>query len=152
MSGNAGQFESKAAEEMGIRPVDDPPRGFDPVTAADAELARYGYPRRPDQATQPQAYQRWKWVVSPPTTRTAALFGQTHPVPSTPGGVIGPGFGIQPGSQEASGNWAGRIAGVAYSQYPIETIYGGWTVPRILQPPNGSNYMCASWIGLDGRE
>jgi len=136
------------------RRAEHPPGGFDPVAASDAELARYGYPRRPDRATQPQAYQRWRSVVLRPTTRTAALFGPPSQVPPRPpGGVINPGgWGDQPGFQTTTQIWAGRATRVDYSQYPIQTMYGTWTVPRIVQPPNGGRetYSCASWIGLDG--
>jgi Peptidase A4 family len=159
MSGGTEQFEPKTAEEMGVRLFEDPPGDFDPVRAADAELARYGYPRRPDQATQPQAYQRWKSVVTRPTTRIAPLFGQPPVFPRPPGGGTDPGGsgpGEQPGQQDYSGNWAGRVAGIgpADTQYPIQTIYGTWTVPEVLQPtwpPDASKYALASWVGLDGR-
>jgi hypothetical protein len=159
MSGDSGQVEAKTAQETGLRLLEDPPGGFGPAAAGDAELARYGYPRRPDQATQPQAYQRWKSVVSRPTTRIAPQFGQPPVFPGPPGlgtDPGGPGTGAQPGQKDSSGNWAGRIAGIgpADTQYPIQTLYGTWTVPRILraQPPDaGSNYGLASWIGLDGQ-
>jgi Peptidase A4 family len=152
MSGDPGQSEPQADGGTGTRQLHDLPDGFDPVAAADAELARYGYPRRPDQAAQPLAYQRWKSVVTRPVIRTPAVFGGPPVFPGPPGGVIGTGVGPQPGTAQTSGNWAGRTAGVASSQYPIQTIYGTWTVPRVLQPPVGSDtYACASWIGLDGQ-
>jgi hypothetical protein len=153
MTGDAWAVGGKTAEETGIRLFPDPPPGFDPVRAAATELARYGYPPRPDASTQPQAYQRWQSVVSRPTTRIAPVFGHLPPlVPHSGLALPGTGGGIQPGQQDTSGNWAGRVAviGVAETPTPIETIYGQWTVPRVLQPAGSSNYGVASWIGLDG--
>jgi Peptidase A4 family len=152
MSGDTRPGGPETAADAGMRQADNRPPGFDPVAASDAELARYGYPRRPDQATQPLAYQRWMSVVSRPTTMTAAVFGPPSPVPpGPPGGLINPGgFGNDPGVQLESLDWAGRAATVTYSQYPIQTIYGTWTVPRIVQPPGFQSYGCSSWIGLDG--
>jgi len=42
------------------------PSGFDPRTASDEELRRYGLPPRPDPHKAPEAYSRWQALVSVP--------------------------------------------------------------------------------------
>ena len=42
------------------------PAGFDPLTASDNDLKRYGFPPRPDAQKAPQAYRHWRALVSVP--------------------------------------------------------------------------------------
>lgn len=44
----------------GIYTYAAPPKGFDPVTASDVELATYGFPPRPDKQTNPDGYAQWE--------------------------------------------------------------------------------------------
>lgn len=46
------------AEQLGMK-IDVPPAGFDPVTASDADLAKYHFPARPDKTTHPAEYAKW---------------------------------------------------------------------------------------------
>ena len=43
-----------------------PPQGFDPLAASDAELAKYGFPPRPDPQKAPALYEQWKRMVTVP--------------------------------------------------------------------------------------
>jgi hypothetical protein len=43
-----------------------PPAGFDPFSASNAELAKYGFPPRPDPLNAPEAYEHWRRMVSVP--------------------------------------------------------------------------------------
>jgi hypothetical protein len=43
-----------------------PPRGFRPLSASDAELAKYGFPPRPDPQKTPALYEQWRRMVSVP--------------------------------------------------------------------------------------
>jgi hypothetical protein len=43
-----------------------PPEGFNPLSASDAELAKYGFPPRPDPQKTPPLYEQWRRMVSVP--------------------------------------------------------------------------------------
>ncbi|MGB9234031.1 MAG: hypothetical protein WCC04_06425 [Terriglobales bacterium] len=44
----------------GIHTYAEPPKGFNPVTATDVELATYGFPVRPDKQAEPDRYDLWE--------------------------------------------------------------------------------------------
>ena len=44
----------------GIRTYAEPPKGFNPVTASDVDLATYGFPPRPDKQADPDSYAQWE--------------------------------------------------------------------------------------------
>jgi hypothetical protein len=43
-----------------------PPAGFNPLTASEEELQRYGFPPRPDAKQAPEAYSQWRKLVLVP--------------------------------------------------------------------------------------
>jgi hypothetical protein len=43
-----------------------PPHGFRALSASDAELAKYGFPPRPDPQKTPALYEQWRRMVSVP--------------------------------------------------------------------------------------
>ena len=43
-----------------------PPPGFDPLSASDGELAKYGFPPRPDPRKAPAFYKQWRRMVLVP--------------------------------------------------------------------------------------
>ena len=64
----------------GIRTYAEPPKGFNPVTATDVELATYGFPPRPDKQADPDRYKSWEQVVALAKIRWN---GELKPVPGT---------------------------------------------------------------------
>jgi hypothetical protein len=44
----------------GVRAYAEPPKGFNPVTATDVELATYGFPPRPDKLVDADRYTQWE--------------------------------------------------------------------------------------------
>jgi hypothetical protein len=50
-----------------------PPTGFDPITASNDELQRYGFPPRPDAKKAPEAYSQWRKLVLVPRTGNPEL-------------------------------------------------------------------------------
>jgi hypothetical protein len=59
-----------------------PPEGFDPLSASDAELAKYGFPPRPDLRKAPALYAQWRRMVSLPRAgrpimRSAKIYNGT---------------------------------------------------------------------------
>ncbi|MFZ1916105.1 MAG: G1 family glutamic endopeptidase [Terriglobales bacterium] len=47
-----------------IRTYAEPPKGFNPVTAGDVELATYGFPPRPDKQADPDRYASWAQAMA----------------------------------------------------------------------------------------
>jgi hypothetical protein len=66
-----------------------PPPGFDPLSASGAELAKYGFPPRPDPRRAPALYERWRRMVSMPrpanpTLRSTNIYnGPARQAPAT---------------------------------------------------------------------
>ena len=44
----------------GVNTYPEPPKGFNPLTASDVELASYGFPQRPDRQAEPDHYAMWE--------------------------------------------------------------------------------------------
>jgi hypothetical protein len=87
------QLEDRSAEDLDVRIYPAAPDRFDPVTATDADLAAYGYPRRPDPEQRTRAYATWRRAVSgarPIVPRFAAGPGR-YPAVTTPPGWNPPG-------------------------------------------------------------
>jgi hypothetical protein len=57
----------------GVVSYPQPPAGFDPNTASDKELTRYGFPPRPDPEKAPEAYAHWRKLVSVPRIANPTL-------------------------------------------------------------------------------
>ena len=47
----------------GIHTYAEPPKGFNPVTATDEDLATYGFPARPDKQAKPDQYAQWEQAM-----------------------------------------------------------------------------------------
>ena len=50
----------------GVTTYPEPPARFNPLTASDKELERYGFPPRPDAKKAPEAYRQWQKLVLVP--------------------------------------------------------------------------------------
>ena len=53
---NAPSVAADQTNTPGVVSCPQPPTGFDPLTASDKELKRYGFPPRPDPEKAPEAY------------------------------------------------------------------------------------------------
>lgn len=53
----------------GVRAYVEPPKGFNPLTASDVELATYGFPPRPDKQADPDRYGWWERAMGLAKTR-----------------------------------------------------------------------------------
>ncbi len=130
------------------RPVADPafrlPRGFDPAYAGDAQLARYGFPPRPDRLTSPGAYAQWLRGAESGTVRV------------DPNGVKTDRFGEPAndvrvkhdaaGKQYNTNNWSGIVA------TGVVTDESRGTLDRfgVEIPESCTNGYSSMWIGIDG--
>ncbi len=63
----------------------DPPKGFNPLTATDVELATYGFPQRPDKQADPGHYAMWERAM---TAAKIRWHGDLKPAPSSGRGMI----------------------------------------------------------------
>jgi hypothetical protein len=108
-----------------------PPEGFDPVTASNAELQRFGYPRRPDSDASPQAFEHWRdiysrplWRANPRLTRRAARL--QHRTQHRR-------LRVEAGEDL----WAGGSYGALYDgpvAKPIINVHAQWTIPEVRNP------------------
>ncbi len=61
----------------GATTIDAPPAGFDPINASDQDLQFYGFPPRPNQATDSDAYVAWAKAMRASKTRVVPQLVQT---------------------------------------------------------------------------
>jgi hypothetical protein len=155
-----------------------PGPGFDPRTASNDVLDRYGLPTRPDENKFPERRAFWETMFSRanPNDRRPVRFCKAtfayEPVERDPERSTGnaslpyrkiirprprrPGLGIA--ARDTSVNWCGAYV-TAHDGRVITEIHGSWTVPTAdvpadlglgkLQPDE--ELRCSSWIGLDGQ-
>lgn len=125
-----------------IQTFEPAPADFDPLTAPESLLRRYGYPPRPDAKSAPELHAQWE-------QRCLLLRGATY---------IEPIFkiieGIKQGPRldsEEGKLWSGCII-------PPRTggrffgVNGAWTVPspKPPRPPRPPGiYACIQWVGID---
>jgi Peptidase A4 family len=152
----------------GITSFQAPPAGFDPINAADQELAVYGVPPRPDSQAQPEAYAKWAAAMSRPTTRVTGSLTDMH-IASTVGrpAPTGPAASL-PSEEEAQSsvnyyNWSGvanTIPGLTSwnAQNSFYYVVSEFNVPVAEQAfKSRGGYVCdggwdyeVSWNGIDG--
>lgn len=147
-----------------------PPSTFDPVNnAADAaKLEQFWLPSMPDPQKQPELYEHWKEMLSPPMTfvpADAKAVNASKPRPTalqlvaagSPAHLHGSplGFLLNAGPP-TSWNWSGAFLEASDSRI-FSRVAAAWTVPSIktgvrsaLEPP-GVPFRCSTWIGIDGR-
>jgi hypothetical protein len=120
-----------------------PPAGFDPMTASQADLLKFGFPARPDAGPHLERYKR---VFS-------ALKNKFHYIPPTfrlnPEKIHGPRKLHKAEGTESSTNWSGAVVYASAGQ-SFKWVEGDWVVPNVNAPTQNQWYYCASWIGIDG--
>jgi hypothetical protein len=109
------------------------------------EIARRGFPPRPDPDAAPEKYAQWREIVSRPWPMVSPR-GVRHP------GRVNGGTS----SHSAAVNWAGAVATTGQ----VTLVQGNWNVPAVTYPyntqpgveaPNWKYEAYSSlWIGLDG--
>jgi hypothetical protein len=68
----------------GATTIDAPPAGFDPINASDQDLQFHGFPPRPNQTTDPDAYAAWAKAMSASKTRVVPQLVQTGMIHGSP--------------------------------------------------------------------
>jgi hypothetical protein len=125
-----------------------PPPGFDPMTASQEDLARFGFPSRPDSKRQPAEYAFWaqlfsqpldfepyRWDILPLFTAESRAWSAQLP------------------RRQTSLNWSGAYI-TPRDGTVFRTMWGKWQVPTPALPPGGvasERYSSSTWIGFDGQ-
>jgi hypothetical protein len=126
-----------------------PGEGFSPLTATADELARSGFPARPDSERDSEAYMRWRHRYG-----RALRFIEPELV-IRPHRARGPMAG--PGGSGVTSNWAGSVI-TANKGQTFTLIDALWTIPRVFPPASGPYsaytgvvfWSSVTWVGLDG--
>lgn len=139
-----------------------PAAGLDVPALPDAELARFGLPPRPDARADPELFELWRRMLSPPLRFVDAGFGferqARHRLLRTPATGSGKATALAGATRiGGSQNWSGAVV-LAHGGMRFTSVWGSWRVPTPrapagadpARPPPGGQYQCSSWIGLDG--
>jgi len=132
----------------------DPPAAFNPLTAADEDLALYGFPPRPDAKKSPETFATWQKAMTAsqkhvvPTLEQTAIFhgpAQTNAAMSKSGS-----------NTSYSYNWSGYVLtnhATSYSSSSYYFLVSDYVVPIAEQAfgacTGGWDYS-STWAGLDG--
>jgi hypothetical protein len=110
---------------------------------SDNDLARLGYPARPDAvASSPDRYAKWLDMVSQPITILPSHQVSRSDISHHPGGV-------QAGTSNIdSNNWSGFMA--QGSERTYMEVSAMWSVPEIVGALSDNVTYSAFWVGLDG--
>ncbi len=147
----------------GINAYAEPPKGFNPVTVTDEELALYGFPPRPDKQAHPDQYAHWERAMKLAKIHwngeLKALPGGGSKVPS--GSAPLPEL-VQPETsgpkQIQTNNASGAVVTSnqkKFNKNSIEDVIAKITVPTAEFPMNtkscsGEGYIAISSVGIDG--
>jgi hypothetical protein len=115
------------------------PLGFNPATASDYQLERYGYPPRPDLDTTTDAYAEWLRAVTAGQTAIAST------------GVLRPDRIHDLSRVNGTGtssNWSGMVDVGAHGQF--DKTLAKWDVPSVGVDEEHSPAYSSLWVGLDG--
>jgi hypothetical protein len=115
------------------------PGVFDPRTASDELLNRYGLPSRPDARERPAFASAWERAFSRPARFVGAVLSKAGRV-----GRSRAEFG-------ATAPWAGAVMGANPPDDPFDWVFAQWVVPAVLALAQDANTETVGfWVGLDG--
>ena len=124
-----------------------PPLTGDPMRLTQGEIARLGYPPRPDPKTSPDEFAHWLQLASRPTAvvpaklraRPDVVHRPAKPAPNMP--VID--------NISGSDNWSGIVLDQPSTVYGV--VHGSWRIPTVGGSSGISGTLYSSiWVGLDG--
>lgn len=141
-------------QQSRIRTFGVPPDDFDPSTALESRLVRYGLPTPGASASNPRATAFRRAFLQPPADDRPLRFAAALPMSSIAMDL----FAIKrtaPTTQPAqrSVNWSGGYL-AARGGHRFVSVMADWVVPRVSVPPDGhaTEYHSSTWIGLDGQK
>jgi len=129
-----------------------PPEGFDALSAADEDLAKYGFPPRPDANINVAAYSKWRKAMLASKTRIAPQLELTQ-VFHGPKRDASDNYNVT----GRSSNWSGVVDFSGAKSYNNSSsfyyILADYVVP-VASPAygacTGSWDYSSSWVGIDG--
>lgn len=138
-----------------ITTFDQPPTGFNPLTAQPAELSRYGFPAIVPDPHHQQRYQKVMQHLSGKFNYLQPTFEVREDRFHKPlnGKKGNQSAGIRTGATsagtETDTNWAGGVV-FAPAGDSFKWVEGDWVVPNVGAPAQNQWFYSASWIGIDG--
>jgi hypothetical protein len=118
-------------------PLPAPPPGFDPLTATDQQLQKYGFPPRPSNS---EDFSHWTYVMSYAKNYVKAVLTPTTQAFSP--NIITLGYH----DTGYTDKWAGYVIQSAYNNYTTYTqSWADWVQPGIV-----FNTRPCCWVGLGG--
>lgn len=106
-----------------IRAFPAPPAGFEPLQASDLDLARYGFPPRPDQKADPDHYAMWQRVMA-----AAKIHWNGEPKPLPGGGDFRmPGSTLSVEPDAATTEAVKKMSNVAASGVQLSNTLKKWS-------------------------
>jgi hypothetical protein len=143
----------------------EPPKGFNPLAASDAELATYGFPPRPDKQADPEHYSLWERAMAAARIR---WHGELKPVSFGGHGTIPAGSSSAKLVTATTTTGPKQLSNITGSGVVLTNTLRTWSntasfndiwteisVP-VAQPPFGNSAYCpppyysASLAGIDG--
>lgn len=153
-----------ATSVPGVTVFSGPPAGFNPLTASTEDLARYGFPRQPNQQNDPIGYRQWvRTVTSMKTRATDVRAEKWHSSPADRLTLLHTTGVSNAPSGATSSNWSGVANTNKLTKWNANTsfnyIQSAISVP-FAQPPfggcgggaegNGFPWVTSLWNGVDG--
>jgi hypothetical protein len=136
----------------GVAAFARPPASFNPLTASDAELDRYGFPPRPSRKLGTSLLARWERRVMS-QTRIVPLLQQTNTFHAPVRGIKQ--IKTTDGTGEAnSENWSGYAIVDSSNPFakPGAQVEAQYVVPKPVSgcESGSETYSSANWVGIDG--
>jgi Peptidase A4 family len=142
-------------------PLPDPDSGFDPVTAPNCELVKYGLLERPDATADPDLLDFWQQMFSASPDITLPKFPDIRELFGEYGHIAADRLGqLRHNTHRTSSrNWSGAYITPIPRPNRFVQVIGGWTVPFVdapKNPPSGVDpantiYFSSTWIGIGGQ-
>jgi hypothetical protein len=112
-------------------------------------ISQFGVPPRPDPDALPELSALWEQMVNRPL-RQIRVEGRFEWTPARGENFQRAGATVAPAAHQDSLNWSGASLTPRNGQM-FTNIVGVWRVPFLADPPDGREYHCSTWIGLDGQ-
>jgi hypothetical protein len=129
-----------------VKTFSPPPPGFHPLTASSAELARHGFPARPER---PEHLERYRRVFDQVKNRFRYIEPTFQVNPGRSHGFATKGKARVQAGNEDNLTWSGARV-LAPAEQSFRYILAQWMVPNVSAPAENEDYYSAIWIGLDG--
>lgn len=153
-SGRADGGDTQTPTQKRIRTFGVPPDDFDPSTASESELIRYGLPTLDAMAFNPLATAfRRAFLQQPADGRRLRFASALSAAGVAPVAPLIPLAAIATQPVQKSVNWSGGYV-ASRAGHSFVSVMANWTVPSVSVPSGGTepDYRSSTWIGLDGQK